>query len=73
MPRFCLRRGAPREAGIQPREFMIVSIALITDVTAVAMKKAGTIEAFPPSISPENAAFVERNFDQLRPKLGEMK
>jgi hypothetical protein len=55
-----------KAAGIKPREFLIVTAALIGDVMAVGMKKAGTIKEYPDSISPENAAFVEKNYDKLQ-------
>jgi hypothetical protein len=58
-----------KTAGIKPREFLIVTAALIGDVMAVGMKKAGTIKEYPSSISPENAAFVEQNFDKLQGML----
>jgi hypothetical protein len=49
------------------REFIIVSIAFINDVTFVGMKKQGMIKDYPPnSVTPENAAFVEANFDKLQ-------
>jgi hypothetical protein len=58
-----------KSAGIKPREFLIVTAALIGDVMAVGMKKAGTIKEYPSSISPENAAFVEQNFEKLQGML----
>ncbi|MGA7236669.1 MAG: hypothetical protein WBY44_13365 [Bryobacteraceae bacterium] len=58
-----------KTAGIKPREFLIVTAALIGDVMAVGMKKAGTIKEYPSSISPENAAFVEQNYDKLQAML----
>src|SRR5579875_2968606 len=57
------------DAGIKPREFLILTAALIGDMTAVGMKKAGAIQKYPPSISPENAAFVETNYDKLKDLL----
>ncbi len=58
-----------KAAGIKPREFLILTAALIGDMTAVGMKKAGAIQKYPPSISPENAAFVETNYDKLKDLL----
>jgi hypothetical protein len=53
--------------GLTTREFMVVTIAYINDVTFVGMKKQGMIKDYPPnSITPENAAFVEANFDKLQ-------
>jgi hypothetical protein len=49
------------------REFIVISIAFINDVSFVGMKKQGVIKDYPPnSITPENAAFVEANFDKLQ-------
>ena len=56
-------------AGVKPREFLIVTAALIGDFMAVGMKKSGTIKEYPPSISPENAAFIEQNYDKLEAML----
>lgn len=58
--------------GIKPREFMIVTAALMGDFMAVAMKKSGTIKEYPPSISPENAAFIEQNYDKLQALMAPM-
>ena len=58
-----------KTAGVKPREFLIVTAGLIGDVMAVGMKKAGTIKEYPASISPENAAFVEQNYDKLQGML----
>jgi len=58
-----------KAAGIKPREFLIVTGALIGDVMAVGMKKSGAIKEYPASISPENAAFVEQNYDKLQSML----
>jgi hypothetical protein len=53
--------------GLTTREFIVVSIAFINDVTFVGMKKSGMIKDYPPnSVTPENAAFVEANFDKLQ-------
>jgi len=59
-----------KAAGMKPREFLIVTAALIGDFMAVGMKKSGTIKQYPDSISPENAAFVEQNYDKLQKILG---
>jgi hypothetical protein len=58
-----------KTAGLKPREFLIVTGALIGDVMAVSMKKSGTIKEYPSSISPENAAFIEQNYDKLQTML----
>lgn len=59
-------------AGLKPREFLIITAALIGDVMAVGMKKSGTIQQYPPSISPENAAFVEQNYDKIQAMLNSL-
>jgi len=61
-----------KEAGVKPREFMIVTIALISDVTAVGMKKDGTLKRYPESLSPENAMFIGQNFEQVQAKMNAM-
>jgi len=64
-------------AGVKPREFLIVTAAVLGDFMAVSMKKAGTIKEYPSSISPENAAFLEQNWDKLqvlvKPLMGDDK
>ena len=38
----------------------------MNDVTIVGMKRQGAIKAYPPNmITPENATFVEQNYDKL--------
>ena len=45
----------------------MVSLALMNDFMLVGMKKQGTIKEYPPnSVTPENAAFVDANFDKLK-------
>lgn len=58
-----------KAAGLKPREFLIITGALIGDFMAVGMKKNGIIKAYPSSISPENAAFIEQNYDKLQTML----
>jgi hypothetical protein len=58
-----------KTAGLKPREFLIVTAALIGDFMFVGMKKAGNIKEYPSSISPENAAFIEQNYDKLQGML----
>ena len=53
--------------GLTTREFILVASAFLNDITYVGMKKQGAIQAYPPnSITPENAAFVEANWDKLQ-------
>ena len=58
-----------KSAGLKPREFLIITGALMGDVMAVGLKKSGTIKEYPQSVSPENAAFVEQNYDKLQTLL----
>lgn len=54
---------------LKPREFLIITAAIIGDVMAVGMKRSGTIKEYPETVSPENAAFVEQNYDKLQTLL----
>lgn len=56
-------------AGIKPREFLIVTTALIGDFMAVSMKKNKLIKEYPASVSPENAAFIEHHYNKLQVML----
>jgi hypothetical protein len=49
--------------GLETREFIVITGAIINDVGFVGMKMQGMITAYPPnSITPANAAFVEANW-----------
>jgi len=49
--------------GLQTREFIVITGAIINDVGFVGMKMQGMITTYPPnSITPANAAFVEANW-----------
>ncbi len=62
-----------RRNGLTTREYVVVSLALMNDYMIVGMKKQGAIKAYPAnSITPENAAFVEQNFDKLKPIIEKM-
>ena len=53
--------------GITSREYILISVAFINDVTFVGLKRQGMIQAYPPnSITPQNAAFVESNWDKIQ-------
>ena len=65
--------GAPKTGGIEPREFLIVMFVPLEGFTDLGLKKSGTIKEYPDSISPENAAFIERNFDKLLSMLEPLK
>jgi hypothetical protein len=52
--------------GLATREYMVVCLAMISDIMLVGMKKQGAIKDYPAnSITPENASFVESNYDKL--------
>lgn len=54
-------------SGLTTREYVMVSIAFLNDVMIVGMKKQGMIKEYPANaITPENAAFVEQNFETLK-------
>lgn len=61
-----------RTAGIKPREFFILTKALTEDYTTVLLKRNGIYKQYPDSISPENAAFIEQNFDTVGDLLAPM-
>ena len=49
--------------GLETREFIVITGAIINDVGFVGMKMQGMISSYPPnSITPANAAFVEANW-----------
>lgn len=58
-----------KKAGLAPREYVVMSGAIMSDFLVVGMKKQGTIKEYPASILPENAAFIEQNFDKLSAML----
>ncbi len=58
--------GILKTAGIKPREFMVLTGSLFADFIAVGLKRQGVAKEYPPSISPENAAFIDQNFDKLQ-------
>ncbi|MGD0345320.1 MAG: hypothetical protein ABSA85_01110 [Terracidiphilus sp.] len=53
--------------GLQTREFIVVTGAIINDVGWVGMKKQGMIQAYPSGmITPQNAALIEGNWDAFQ-------
>lgn len=53
--------------GLTSREYVVVSLAFLNDLAFVAMKRQGALQTYPPgSITPENAAFVQANYDRLQ-------
>jgi hypothetical protein len=59
--------AALHTSGLSTREYIVMSLAFINDVAFVGMKKQGAIKEYPSnSVTAENAAFVEQNFDKLQ-------
>ncbi len=56
---------AIKNAGLSKREYIVMTGTLMVTVLAVDLKRQGQLKAYPASISPENAAFVEHNFDKV--------
>ncbi len=53
--------------GLETREFIVITGAIINDVGWVGMKKQGMIQAYPPGmITPQNAALIEANWDAFQ-------
>jgi hypothetical protein len=57
---------AIKDAGLPPRDFVVMTYTLINSAAAVQMKKAGTIKEYPDSVLPENAAFVDKNYERIK-------
>jgi N-acetylglucosamine-6-phosphate deacetylase len=57
---------AIKDAGLSPRDFVVMTYTLINSAAALQMKKAGTIEEYPDSVLPENAAFVDKNYERIK-------
>jgi len=57
--------AAIKNVGLSTRDFVVMGGTLTGAEMAVGMKKQGQIKAYPPAVSPENIAFVERNWDKL--------
>jgi hypothetical protein len=56
---------ALKSAGLSPRDFVVMTYTLINSAAAVHMKKLGAIKEYPDSVLPDNAAFVEKNYDRI--------
>jgi hypothetical protein len=53
-----------RQNGLQTREFIVITGALINDVGVVSMKKQGLVKDYPAGmITPQNATLIEGNWD----------
>jgi hypothetical protein len=56
-----------KKAGLAPREFLILGGSLMRGVFAMEMKHRGQIKEYPPTaVSPENAAFLDQNYDKVK-------
>ena len=54
-----------KSAALSPRDFVVMTYTLINSAAAVHMKRAGAIKDYPDSVLPDNAAFVEKNYDRI--------
>jgi hypothetical protein len=64
--------AAMRGAGLSAHDYVIMGAAIVSTTMAVGMKKQGALKQIPPSVSPENAAFVEQNYDKISAMLQKM-
>jgi hypothetical protein len=56
--------------GFTPREYFVALMAVFNDGLWVGMKKAGQVKDYDPhAITPQNAAFLEQNWEKLEPLL----
>jgi hypothetical protein len=56
-----------KQNGLATREFIVITGAIINDVTMVGMKKQGMIKTYPAGmITAENAALIEANWDAFQ-------
>jgi hypothetical protein len=60
-------------AGLKPREFLVLTTHILGDMMAVELKRGGQIKTYPAdTISPENAAFLDQNYDKMKALLAPM-
>jgi hypothetical protein len=52
-------------AGLSTREYIVMTATIVSSTMAVGMKKQGMIKEIPSVVSPENAAFVEQNYEKI--------
>jgi hypothetical protein len=57
--------SAVKNSGLSLREYVVMTATMMNSIMIVMLKKQGMIQAYPPSISRENAAFLERNYDRV--------
>src|ERR1700728_3573677 len=59
--------------GLQTREFIVITGAIINDIGFVGMKMQGMISTFPPnSITPANAALIQANWPAFQALAAKM-
>ena len=62
-----------KAAGLKPREFLVLTAHILGDMMAVELKRSGQIKAYPAdTTSPENAAFLDQNYDKMKALLAPM-
>lgn len=54
-----------KSAGLSVRDYSVMTGTLVTSAMAVGMKKQGMITQIPPTVSTDNAQFVEKNYDKI--------
>lgn len=61
-------------AGMTTREYVVTGMTLMTTAIAVGMKRQGSLamKEIPPSVSKENAAFVEQNYAKIETLMKSM-
>jgi hypothetical protein len=58
-----------KQNGLSTHDYTLMISALMGDWGAVTLKRAGTIKEYPSNVSPENAAFLEQNYDKVKATL----
>jgi phage-related minor tail protein len=64
--------AAIKDAGMSTHDYVVMTFTMNDVATEVGMKRNGVIKEYPPSILPENAAFVDQNFDRVNSLLQSM-
>ena len=63
---------AIKDAGLSTHDYVVMTFTMNEVATEVGMKRSGAIKEYPASILPENAAFVDQNFDRVNDLLNSM-
>lgn len=62
--------SAIQKAGLSVREYLVMTMTLVTTTMVAGMKKQGQpMSHMPASVSPENLAFVEQNYPKIESLL----